>query len=239
MKQSKIYSVFVNKLPNTYKSLLPVGKDLIVTFFNPYSVIINCDNVDLFNRFDYIASDGILPVTIIKIFTGNKYPRISFDMSSFAPVVFNYCIENRISIYFIGSSQENINAFKDVVVKEFSLLRIAGISNGYIDDEKLKIKEIINSGAGIVIVGMGSPRQDEFAVSLRDNGYKGSVYTCGGFFHQTTKKIQYYPNWVNRLHLRFLFRIYKEPYVLKRLLKYYPKFIFHFSIYCIRNIKRQ
>jgi len=68
----------------------------------------------------------------------------------------------------------------------------------------------------VVVVGMGALVQDRFAVLLRDLGCRSSIYTCGGFLHQTINRINYYPKWINRLHLRTLYRLIKEPYVWKQ-----------------------
>ncbi|MEC7527357.1 MAG: glycosyltransferase, partial [Bacteroidota bacterium] len=37
-----------------------------------------------------------------------------------------------------------------------------------------------------------------------------------GFLHQSFQNTDYYPNWVNKLNVRWLYRIYNEPKLIKR-----------------------
>jgi N-acetylglucosaminyldiphosphoundecaprenol N-acetyl-beta-D-mannosaminyltransferase len=76
---------------------------------------------------------------------------------------------------------------------------------------------------------MGSPNQENFLIELANEGWNGSGYTCGGFFHQTSKKgIQYYPTWCDKYNLRWMYRMYDEPKLIKRYVWHYPIFIFIF-----------
>lgn len=45
----------------------------------------------------------------------------------------------------------------------------------------------------------------------------GIAFTCGGFLHQTSHKINYYPNWVNKLNLRAFYRLTHEKGMFVRL----------------------
>jgi N-acetylglucosaminyldiphosphoundecaprenol N-acetyl-beta-D-mannosaminyltransferase len=75
---------------------------------------------------------------------------------------------------------------------------------------------------------MGVPLQEEFLIDLRDTGWTGTGYTCGGFFHQSARKLEYYPRLFDKLQLRWLYRMIQEPRLAKRYLLDYPKFVFIF-----------
>ena len=82
-----------------------------------------------------------------------------------------------------------------------------------------------------LIVGMGVLMQERFLLKVRDSGYQGIGFTCGGFIHQTAKdEIDYYPGWVDRMNLRFLYRMYKEKHTRKRYIQtalFFPaKFVY-------------
>ena len=52
---------------------------------------------------------------------------------------------------------------------------------------------------------------------VKNAGYQGVGFTCGGFIHQTSKnEIDYYPAWVDKTNLRFVYRMWKEPHTRKR-----------------------
>ena len=74
---------------------------------------------------------------------------------------------------------------------------------------------------------MGAPAQEKFLGDLWRSGWRGAGYTCGGFLEQIVGTAgEYFPPWTNRFHLRWLFRLYKEPRRMwKRYLLQYPKFL--------------
>ena len=236
MKRIK-YKYFYNKQPFSIECVLPQYNDKkFVTFFNPYSAEIAKCYLNIYTRADYICSDGFLPILLNILCKKNKSCRISFDMTSLAPIVFNQLSKDNKSIFFVGTSPENIHAFVNIIKKEYPQLEISGYSDGYLDneDKKMKVIEtIINKNPSTILVGMGTPLQDMFACDLLDCGYRGNIYTCGGFFHQTVNSINYYPRYIDYLNLRWLYCIYKEKYILKRILSYYPKFIFNYLYYLI------
>lgn len=108
----------------------------------------------------------------------------------------------------------------------------------YIKDCKDEIvQDIIASGAKICIIGMGAPMQDEMAVLLKQAGFKGSVYTCGGFIHQTQETMISFPAWTNKLGLRWLYRIFTQSGMLRRLLETYPKFVVTYIWFLLFQLK--
>lgn len=227
-----IYRLLLNKQPYDLDDLLDFESTKCVTFLNPFSIE-QITEIELYEKFNYICSDGIIPVLINNLFSPRRIKRISFDMSSLAEKVFFKAQKEEQAIYIVGSTIENVSKFKNVVESYYPNIRIIGISDGYFDVSSHIIESIIKSKCKIVIVGMGYPNQDIFSIQLIDAGYCGVVFTCGGFIHQTTYKINYYPWILDKLNLRSLYRIYKEPKVLTRLIKYYPPFIAKFTLFCI------
>ena len=195
---------------------------MITTFLNPFSYLLARSNKDQLSHFN-INIDGGLLVILLNLF-GFKYKRKSFDMTSLAPVVFNDAIKNNKSLYFIGSKPKVIDLAIKNIQDQFPKLNICGYRDGYINDnEMVVVLDIINSlKADYVICGMGTPLQEQFLIDLKNSGWTGKGYTCGGFLHQTAAGIRYYPNWVNTLGLRAFFRMYDEPKLIRRYFIDYP-----------------
>lgn len=237
MMDSEIYSVFFRKLAINKLVILPDNNPKYVTFLNPYTIELAKKDAKLYENFDYIGSDGILPVILTRFFIKSKISRISFDMTSFANDIFNYLNINSCPTYIIGSTDENISKFVKIVQSNFPRINIVGYHHGYLTEDMRDnmIFNILKINPKVVIIGMGAPLQDYLAIMLKERGFKGSVYTCGGFIHQTTNNIQYYPTIVDRMNLRFLYRVIKEPYVLKRILFYYPIFTVNYLKYLFIN----
>lgn len=234
LQTMSIYSIFYEKLPHKTEILLPRKEGKLITFLNPFYIEKQKSQLDLYSKFDYICSDGMLPIILNRFWNKRKSLRISFDMTSLAKSVFEYLSISQQGLFFIGSSQESINRFVKTVKGSYNL-NILGWHHGYIKGNfDFVVREVIASGAEVVVVGMGAPLQDEFAVYLKESGFAGTIYTCGGFFHQTTERINYYPEWINRWNLRAFYRLIHERYVCGRIVKYYPRFIINYSLFLIK-----
>lgn len=206
-------------------------KNELVTFLNPYSYLVARRYPLLFEKMTTIHIDGILLVILLKFFRLKNLSRKSFDMSSLAPIVFSTASKEEKTVYIIGTTKESIHQAIEKIQKKFSALEIAGFRDGYFSNQQEREKEImkiVSISPDYVVCGMGTPLQELFLVDLHEAGWKGTGYTCGGFLHQTAHKIDYYPLWINEFHLRWLYRIYKEPQLIKRLLRSYPLSILFF-----------
>lgn len=210
----------------------------IVTCLNAF-YLVKLREVDyhLYDEFDCIASDGMGPIKLNRMFGHPKSVRLSFDMSSMAPIVFQDMIKHGESLYVLGAKPNEVDKSVETIKHHFAGIKIAGFHHGYIKDCKADVvREIMQSGAKVVIIGMGAPMQDEMAVMLKRAGFVGSVYTCGGFIHQTQERIVSFPTWTNKLGLRWLYRIFTQSGMLKRLVETYPKFVISYSWFLLFKI---
>ena len=143
--------------------------------------------------------------------------------------------------YFIKRDGSIINMIPDKFVawhaglscwKRHKNLNIVFTRNGYFNSEAEKTKTFNNistSKANLVIVGMGSPLQEEFSILIKKSVQdKLLIFTCGGFLSQTSKNINYYHPFVIKLGLRWLQRVFLHKHVRKRIIKYYPRFVFNY-----------
>ncbi|MEW6691451.1 MAG: WecB/TagA/CpsF family glycosyltransferase [Pseudomonadota bacterium] len=209
----------------------------ITTFVNPYSYFILRKKPDIYSQFDHIYLDGFLLVTLLRLFGFRNIERKSFDMTSMAPEVFNECASKNKTIFFVGSHADEIEKASLNIKKKFPDLYVLGCHHGYFDTAnpiKTLLEDLAKVNPETVIVGMGTPLQELFLLELRHHGWNGTGYTCGGFFHQTAKHIQYYPNWANKLNLRWLFRIIDEPKLIRRYAITYPAGVLLFAIDMLR-----
>lgn len=224
----KIYQTFFDKLPLTLEDILPVyDRCKLVTCLNAFYMIkLKSEDYHWYEEFDYIASDGMGPIKLNKYCGKPKSVRLSFDLSTMAGPVFRDMIVHGESLYVLGAKDGEVDKSVETIKKHFEGIKIAGFHHGYIKDCKDEIvQEIIASGAKVVIIGMGAPMQDEMCVRLRDAGFIGTAYTCGGFIHQTQDTMVSFPAWTNKLGLRWLYRIFTQSGMLKRLIETYPMFV--------------
>lgn len=199
----------------------------LTTFLNPYSYILARQEVKLLENFN-IEVDGIALVMILRFFNIICVQRKSFDMTSLAPIVFNNAVEESKSVYFIGAERGVIDQAIVNIRSRYPKLNVIGFKHGYFNNQKERfqvLKNINKMNPEIVVCGMGTPLQENFLFDLQSLGWTGLGYTCGGFLHQTAKGIEYYPKWIDKYNLRWIYRIYDEPKLLFRYIIDYPKFL--------------
>lgn len=212
---SKIIATEVNSINQIFESR---GK--VYTYLNPVSYLTALDNKELFGKMDGIFADGGLLAKAIKLVYGKDVTRRSFDMTSMAPELFSYAVEHGKTIYIVASKQEQVEKAVEIFLERYPKVKFAGYRNGYFASEQEMdeaAKRIVKQNSDFLIVGMGALMQEKFLIKVKGAGYKGIGFTCGGFIHQTSKdEIDYYPAWVDKTNLRFLYRMWKEPHTRKR-----------------------
>lgn len=195
-------------------------KEKIYTFLNPVSYLSALENKDLFSRFDGIFADGSILVAAIHLIYGKKVTRRSFDMTSLAPELLEYAATNGKSIYIVASRQEQVEKAVEIFKERYPELNIVGYRNGYFiseEEQQTEAQHITDVNPDFLIVGMGVLMQERFLLKVKESGYQGIGFTCGGFIHQTAKnEIDYYPAWADKLNLRFVYRMFKEKHTRKR-----------------------
>lgn len=195
----------------------------IFTFLNPVSYLDALDNKDLFSKFDGIFADGSVLVAAIRMLYGKKIERRSFDMTSVAPQLFDYAVQNNKSVYIVASKQEQVEKAVAIFKEKWTGLNIIGFRNGYFANQEEQEQEAIHIAEvnpDFLIVGMGAVMQEKFLVLNKENGFKGVGFTCGGFIHQVAQgDMDYYPAWVDKWNLRFVYRFFKERHTRIRYLK--------------------
>lgn len=195
-------------------------KGRIYTFLNPVSYLDALEHKKLFAQFDGIFADGSLLVAAIRMVYGKRVTRRSCDMTSIGRQLLEHSVDECKSLYYVASKQEEVETAVNMFRKKFNGVHIIGYRNGYfsceeeIEEEARHITEV---DPDFLVVGMGALKQEEFLLRVKAAGYQGIGFTCGGFVHQTAhNETEYYPGWADRMNLRFLYRMYKEPHTRKR-----------------------
>lgn len=208
--------LFINTLSESasnYPNITFSRKSSIYTCVNPFSYHLVRKYPELYEQMDGMYVDGILMCMIIRCMWSKHIPRLSFDMSGMAVDLFDRLNKNNETVYFVGAKQEALESSINQIKNAYPNMRIEGFRNGYFktkEERNQEIEAIVNLNPNFVIVGMGSPLQEQFCIDLKRIGYKGIAFTCGGFLHQTTDRLNYYPEWVNKYNLRAFYRLFHE-----------------------------
>ena len=118
-------------------------------------------------------------------------------------------------IYLYGSTKTILTSLVASLRENFPGIRIVGSEPSAFrklsPDERTAIEQRIHlSGASIVFVGLGCPRQETFAYELR-NTVSAPILAVGAAFPLLAGLLPQAPGWMQRLGLEWLFRLLVEP----------------------------
>jgi len=131
-----------------------------------------------------------------------------------------------IPVYFLGGAQGVAADAAAILEVRFPGLIVTGERSGYFSEsESADVAAAIKaSGAKLLFVGMGSPRQEYWiADHLRETGC-GAAIGVGGSFDVLGGRIDRAPRMVRRYGLEWLYRLVKEPHRWRRQLAL-PQFV--------------
>jgi len=215
-------------------------KDTVTcTFINHYSLLIGINSGIPYSDFNYVFADGGALAKQVSIGLGVVIPRVSFDLSSIAKTWIYEAATRDYHLHFIGGSAQDAVKFTDWLRNYINDWpdTLYTVNDGYRDISPIELSDSLNpQHRHFIVFGMGTPLQEKLALEtakiLRHKGLTTIVITCGGFITQTALyNGQFYPKTINKLGLRWLWRCYKQPYVIIRLIRFYPR-----SYLYVRNI---
>ena len=193
---------------------------LIVTFINPHAWTLAQREATYLNhliKMDLVLPDGIAVAKVASVLSNQNIQRLSFDASSLYHPIFTLLNSEQRSLFIIGGVPGVAQAASNKMKEKYPLIHIADVCDGFQTLEQI-VRKVLDASPEFVLCGMGAPHQERLLIALREAGYRGCAFTCGGFLDQLIQSEQYYPMWIDRLELRWLWRIWKEP---KRLWRRY------------------
>ncbi|HIF9387706.1 TPA: WecB/TagA/CpsF family glycosyltransferase [Photobacterium damselae] len=207
-----------------FELMLVDSKPCIISFVNPFSYyILREDNKYL--GVDSYFSDGLF-LCLMHSFRYKKIDRASFDFSSIADYVFSTSVDKNLKLSIIGATKDENEKAVNNLKMIYQGLDIIFSFSGYIDDKCKLIKNLNDKKPDLIILGLGTPYQEDLALLLkRKLKFNCLIITCGGFLTQTSIRNDYYLPIVKKLGIRWLQRAIMHKHVRKRLLNEYPLFL--------------
>jgi N-acetylglucosaminyldiphosphoundecaprenol N-acetyl-beta-D-mannosaminyltransferase len=137
------------------------------------------------------------------------------------------CARRDFGLFFLGGRPEIVQRAAERLAAGYPGLRI-DVHHGYFgaDDDPAVVKAINDSGARVLLVGMGDPRQQQWVHEHLGHVSPQVLLTCGGLFDWVSGANPRPPRWMVERGLEWLWRIRIEP---RRLLRRYlvgnPEFL--------------
>jgi len=139
--------------------------------------------------------------------------------------------KEHMSVYLFGSTAETCGAVAEELPRRYPGLRIAGVHpdrfrDATADEDADDVRRIRSSGADIVLVGRGCPRQEQWVARHRGL-IPVPMLAVGAAFDYIAGNIAVPPRWMQRGGLEWLFRLSQEP---RRLFR---RYLVHNSLFCL------
>lgn len=166
------------------------------------------------NGFDLLVPDGQPVRWVMNWLYGTKLPDRVYGPELTRRICERAASEGT-SIYLYGSTKPVVTSLAESLTKMFPGIKIVGIEPSAFRelsaDEKAALQQRIrSSGASIVFVGLGCPRQEIFTYELRGS-ISAPVLAVGAAFPLLAGMLPQAPPWMQRFGLEWLFRLLAEP----------------------------
>lgn len=154
------------------------------------------------------------------------------------PEILNLTAEHKKTAFFLGGKPGIAAKAAERFRKNNPRLNISGTHSGYFteQDEADIIQDIKKSGAEILVLGMGVPRQEIWAYRQKDELKNVKLIIAGGaILDFLSGEIKRAPLWIRKAGMEWLFRLYLEPirmwrrYLIGNFEFFYHIFRFQFS----------
>lgn len=171
---------------------------------------------------ELVVPDGVGVEIGLKIL-GHRVKRIPGVELGKALIV-KFSKENK-SIAMIGAKPEVIeNAVKNLKL-EIPNLNIVYSHDGYFRDDEAIFNDVVSAKPDLVLVALGSPKQEFFINSLKSRLPEATMIGLGGSFDVWAGAVNRAPKIWQNLGLEWLYRTIKEPQRFKRIFPTLPLFV--------------
>lgn len=127
--------------------------------------------------------------------------------------LFEMAVDRSFTVYLLGATQEAMQGACENLSVRFPGLRIVGAHHGYFDsaEEKYILSEIRLKRPHILLVGLGTPKQEKWLANHLRELPPCVCMGVGGSFDVWSGVVSRAPNWVRRIGLEWLYRIIRQP----------------------------
>ncbi len=220
------YSDIQISIKNTFLE----GKRIVITGANVSTINLALEKLkfrEVLSKFNLVHPDGIGVFLASKFLYGKNGFSKRITGSDFYIELIKESLKNNWSFFFFGDTDETLSK----ISKANPDLYVKGFCNGFNFNNDKLIKNINTAKPDILIVGLGSPKQEDWIVTNRDNVNAKVIVAVGDgikVFAGTKKRGT---KLVRILGLEWFVRLINEP---KRLWK---RYIIGIPLFILRVLK--
>lgn len=176
-----------------------------------------------------LVNDGIGVDIAALMVVGHRFEE-NLNGTDFMPFMFSHMASSH-RLFLVGGMPGIAESAGRVIEKKFSQ-QVVGTHDGFTNIDPVELREKINaSGADIVLVALGNPRQEEWIQLNAPLLNSALVIGVGALLDFLSGNSTRAPIWMRGLHLEWLFRLWHEP---RRLIRRYTIDIGRFLSLCLR-----
>lgn len=170
------------------------------------------------NKADYIVPDGVGILMAAQFMKKPLRERIAGSDITFELLAFAEA--KRLSCYFLGASEKVNKKVVEEVKRMYPNLQVAGRKHGFFElDDPAVVADVQQAKPDVIFVALGLPRQENWIANNIDQFSKGLFLGIGGTFDVIAGEVNRAPHFWIRLNLEWLYRLIKQPFRFKRILK--------------------
>ena len=129
------------------------------------------------------------------------------------PILCERLSGTHVKLFLLGARAEVVQGLVDWISRHHPGVQLAGYHHGYFDpnDENKVIESIRDSGAHLLLVAFGAPRQDVWINRrLGETGTRVAI-GVGGLFDFYSGRLPRAPLWMREIGIEWLYRMLQEP----------------------------
>lgn len=161
------------------------------------------------NQADVGICDGVGISLAARLLLGRRLPRITGCDLFFH--LLEAARDRGWGVFLLGADPASNEQAASSLERRYEGLRIVGRRSGYFDDVESVIEAINASGAQLLFVAMGSPRQEYWIAEHVDCLAPALCLGVGGSFDVASGKSRRAPGWIRKVGLEFLYRAATTP----------------------------
>ena len=129
------------------------------------------------------------------------------------------------SVAMIGAKPGVVDSAVVNLSKEYQNLNVVYSHDGYFDNDEDIIESVISANPDLILVALGSPKQEFFIHNIKEKLPNSTLIGLGGSFDVWAGVVERAPKIYQKLGLEWLYRTLKEPKRFKRIFPTLPLFV--------------
>ncbi len=179
--------------------------------------------LELINNSTFQIADGVGILLASKLKKGKITSRVTgVDMMA---RLLKFAEEDKHPVYFFGAKKEVVELAAATIQQDYANLVIAGTTDGYEQNEEALVERINKSGAKMLFVALGSPKQELWIQRNMDRLQNVLVFQgVGGSFDVFSGTVKRAPSLFRKTGTEWFYRLLSDPKRLKRQMNL-PRFL--------------